>query len=38
MLKRLILLAAILLQIALFSAGPVKADEPPEPACWPCVI
>ena len=35
MLKRAILLAALLVQIALFSLGPVVADEPPMPRCWP---
>lgn len=38
MLKRLLLLAAILLQISLFSVGPVMADGDPEPPCFPCAM
>ncbi len=36
MLKRAILLLAVLLQIGLFSVATVKADEAPLPKCWPC--
>ena len=36
MLKRMILLVAILVQIGLFSVVPAAADGAPEPACFPC--
>ncbi len=35
MLKRAIFLLAILLQIGVFSAGPVVSISP-VPDCWPC--
>jgi hypothetical protein len=38
MIKKAILLAAVLLQIALFSVGPMAADDPPMPPCWPCAM
>ncbi len=36
MLKRAILLLAVLLQIGLFSVAPVSGDDLPAPDCWPC--
>ena len=38
MLNKAILLAAVLLQIGLFLAAPVKADSFPEPPCFPCAV
>ena len=37
MLKKIILLAAVLLQIGVFSVAPVAAEEP-EPHCFPCAL
>jgi len=36
MLKKLVLLAALLLQIGVFSAPSAVADALPEPECFPC--
>ena len=37
MLKKAILLAALLLQVGLLSVVPLNADEAPAPWCFPCV-
>jgi hypothetical protein len=37
MMKKLVLLAAILLQIGLVSATPAAADDP-DPQCFPCAM
>jgi len=36
MLKKMVLVVAILLQIAWFSATPAAANGSPEPECFPC--
>ena len=36
MLKKVLLLAAILLQIGIFSVPVAQADAAPEPSCFPC--
>lgn len=38
MFKRILLAAAILVQIALFSVAPASAGAPPDPTCWPCSV
>ncbi len=38
MLKKLLLLAAILLQFGLITTPTATADELPEPSCWPCAM
>ena len=38
MLKKLILLAALLFQLGLFSNAPAVADDPPFPECGPCPL
>lgn len=38
MVKKLMLLAAIVLQFALFSTVRVQADAPPDPTCFPCAM
>jgi hypothetical protein len=35
MIKKVLILVAVLMQIGLFSI-PVSAGEAPEPTCWPC--
>lgn len=36
MLKKVLLLVAVLLQMSLFSVPTAFADGSPEPTCWPC--
>lgn len=36
MLKKVLLLVAVLLQISLFSVPTAVADASPEPTCFPC--
>jgi len=38
MIKKMLLLAAILLQLGLVSVGTVQANDPPEPTCMPCAL
>jgi hypothetical protein len=38
MIKRLMLLAAIALQFALFSTVRANATDPPDPGCFPCAM
>lgn len=38
MVKRLMLLAAIVLQFALLSTVRASADAPPDPDCFPCAV
>lgn len=38
MVKRMILLAVLLLQAGLFLSAPAVADEAPPPNCFPCAM
>jgi hypothetical protein len=37
MMKKIVLLLAVLLQLSVLSVPTATADEAPEPTCFPCV-